>query len=49
MPQFAQLALAALLTGLLVGAPLAQAQVPMAKGQAPGWYRMMLGDRKSVV
>ena len=44
MPQFANLALAALLAGLLVGAPLAHAQVPMAKGQAPGWYRMMLGN-----
>ena len=44
MSQFANLALAALLAGLLVGAPLAHAQVPMAKGQAPGWYRMMLGN-----
>ena len=40
MPQFATLTLAALLSF----APLAQAQVPMAKGQAPGWYRMMLGS-----
>ena len=44
MSKFANLALAALLAGLLVGAPLAHAQVPMAKGQAPGWYRMMLGN-----
>ena len=44
MSQFANLALATLLAGLLVGAPLAHAQVPMAKGQAPGWYRMMLGN-----
>ena len=44
MPQFANLALAALLAGVLLGAPLAHAQVPMAKGQAPGWYRMMLGN-----
>ena len=40
VPQFATLTLAALLTF----APLAHAQVPMAKGQAPGWYRMMLGS-----
>ncbi len=40
MPRFATLTLAALLSF----APLAHAQVPMAKGQAPGWYRMMLGS-----
>ena len=40
MPRFASLTLAALLSF----APLAHAQVPMAKGQAPGWYRMMLGS-----
>ncbi len=27
----------------LGGAPSAHAEAPMAKGQAPGWYRMMLG------
>ena len=40
MFKFATLTLAALLSF----APLAQAQVAMAKGQAPGWYRMMLGS-----
>ena len=44
MSQFANLALVALLAALLVASPLAHAQVPMAKGQAPGWYRMMLGN-----
>ena len=44
MSQFSNFGLAALLAALLVGAPLAHAQVPMAKGQAPGWYRMMLGN-----
>jgi glyoxylase-like metal-dependent hydrolase (beta-lactamase superfamily II) len=29
---------------LICGAMTATAQVPMAKGQAPGWYRMMLGS-----
>ena len=33
-----------ILTALVAFASLAQAQVPMAKGQAPGWYRMMLGS-----
>ena len=44
MSQFANLALVALLAALLAASPLAHAQVPMAKGQAPGWYRMMLGN-----
>jgi glyoxylase-like metal-dependent hydrolase (beta-lactamase superfamily II) len=29
---------------LLAGATFAQAQAPMAQGQAPGWYRMKLGE-----
>ena len=44
MSQFANLALVALLAALLAASPLAHAQAPMAKGQAPGWYRMMLGN-----
>jgi glyoxylase-like metal-dependent hydrolase (beta-lactamase superfamily II) len=35
---------ALLLGGLLATASLAHAAGPMPKGQAPGWYRMMLGD-----
>jgi glyoxylase-like metal-dependent hydrolase (beta-lactamase superfamily II) len=37
------LATVALATGLACGG-IAQAGAPQAKGQAPGWYRMMLGD-----
>ena len=37
-------ALCVCLSALLSLSPLAQAQTPMAKGQAPGWYRMMLGS-----
>ena len=33
-----------LLSAALFAAPLAHAQTPMAQGQAPGWYRMMLGS-----
>lgn len=33
-----------LLALVLASAGAAQAAGPMAKGQAPGWYRMMLGD-----
>lgn len=29
---------------LLVASPAARAQAPMVQTQAPGWYRMMLGD-----
>ena len=32
------------LAALVVGSGATQASAPMAKGQAPGWYRMKLGD-----
>ena len=35
--------LALILATLLAISPAAQADAPLAKGQAPGWYRMMLG------
>ena len=34
----------ALTIGLLLAAGIAAAAAPQAKGQAPGWYRMMVGD-----
>jgi glyoxylase-like metal-dependent hydrolase (beta-lactamase superfamily II) len=34
----------ALTTCLLLAAGIAAAAAPQAKGQAPGWYRMMVGD-----
>jgi glyoxylase-like metal-dependent hydrolase (beta-lactamase superfamily II) len=44
MSKVSRIAAAAGLSALLSLAPLAHAQVPMAKGQAPGWYRMTLGS-----
>ena len=37
-------ALGLVAAALLTLAPLAQAEAPVAKGQAPGWYRMALGS-----
>ena len=37
-------ALGLVAAALLTLAPLAQAEAPVAKGQAPGWYRMVLGS-----
>ena len=34
----------ALTIGLLLASGIAAAAAPQAKGQAPGWYRMMVGD-----
>ena len=44
MSKISHAAAAAGLATLLALSPWAQAQVPMATGQAPGWYRMMLGS-----
>lgn len=44
MPGFKKLALAAALLGLASTAATSFAAGPMVKTQAPGYYRMMLGD-----